>query len=107
MSAAMWSFFSNHGLALLAVARHPDSRIRDVAEALGITERAAQGILNDLVEAGYIERIRVGRRNRYIVQGERPLRHPTTRDHSVAELVRALGVKHLPGAVPGRRRSGA
>lgn len=99
----MWSFFSNHGLALLAVARRPDSRIRDVADALGITERAAQGILNDLVEAGYLQRIRVGRRNRYIVQGERPLRHPTTRDHSVAELVRALGVKHLPGATRASR----
>lgn len=96
-----WSFFSNHGLALLAVARRPDSRIRDVAEALGITERAAQGILSELVEEGYLERERVGRRNRYIVRGERMLRHPTTRDHSVAELVRALAVKGPAG--PTRR----
>jgi predicted transcriptional regulator len=100
-----WSFFTNYGLALLLVARHPDSRIRDVAEALGITERAAQGILSDLVEEGYLERVRVGRRNRYIVRGDRMLRHPTTRDHSVAELVRALGVKVAgdPGRRGGRR----
>ena len=101
-----WSFFSNHGLALLAVARHPDSRIREIAEALGITERAAQGILSELVEEGYLERVRVGRRNRYIVRGERMLRHPTTRDHSVAELVRALGVKSPRSSRRGGRRAG-
>jgi predicted ArsR family transcriptional regulator len=101
-----WSFFSNHGLALLAVARRPDSRIRDVAGALGITERAAQGILSELVQEGYLERVRVGRRNRYIVREERMLRHPTTRDHSVAELVRALGVKG-PTGPSGRARGRA
>jgi predicted transcriptional regulator of viral defense system len=96
-----WSFFSNHGLALLAIARRPDLRIREVAAALGITERSAQGILSDLVAEGYLERVREGRRNRYVVREDRPLRHPTTRDHSVAELVRFLGKAPRRGARAG------
>jgi hypothetical protein len=86
-----WTFFSNHGLVLLAVARRPSARIRDLAGAVGVTERAAQSILNDLVREGYLERIREGRRNRYVVRGDRPLRHVTTQDHLVAELVQAMG----------------
>lgn len=86
-----WTFFSNHGLALLAVARRPRARIRDIAGIVGVTERAAQSILNDLVREGYLDRIREGRRNRYVVRGDRPLRHATTRDHIVAELVQAVG----------------
>jgi hypothetical protein len=86
-----WTFFSNHGLVLLAVARRPSARIRDLADAVGVTERAAQSILNDLVGEGYLERVREGRRNRYVIRGDRPLRHVTTRDHLVAELVQAMG----------------
>jgi hypothetical protein len=86
-----WTFFSNHGLVLLAVARRPSARIRDLAGKVGITERAAQSIVNDLVREGYLERVREGRRNRYVVRGDRPLRHATTRDHIVAELVQAVG----------------
>lgn len=86
-----WTFFSNHGLVLLAVARRPSARIRDLAGAVGITERAAQSIVNDLVREGYLERVREGRRNRYVVRGDRPLRHATTRDHIVTELVQAVG----------------
>lgn len=86
-----WTFFSNHGLVLLAVARRPSARIRELAGAVGITERAAQSIVNDLVREGYLERVREGRRNRYVVRGDRPLRHVTTRDHIVAELVQAVG----------------
>jgi hypothetical protein len=86
-----WTFFSNHGLVLLAVARRPSARIRDLAGAVGITERAAQSIVNDLVREGYLERVREGRRNRYVVRGDRPLRHVTTRDHLVAELVQTMG----------------
>jgi hypothetical protein len=85
-----WAFFSSHGLALMQIARVPDTRIRDLAHALGLTERAAQGIVTDLVRDGYVERIREGRRNRYLVRGDRPLRHATTQGHSVAELVHAL-----------------
>jgi hypothetical protein len=85
-----WVFFTNQGLALLQLARRPDSRIRDVAAALGITERAAQSIIGDLVEAGYVRRVREGRRNRYVVRTQRRLRHPTTRGHVVGELLEVL-----------------
>jgi len=58
-----------------------------MAEAIGITERAAQAIVNDLEEAGYIRRSRIGRRNRYVVQRNRPFRHPADADHVVDELL--------------------
>ena len=70
-----WTFLTNHSQVLLCVARDPEIRLRDVAETVGITERAAQRILGDLVESGYVERVRVGRRNRYRVNRERTMRH--------------------------------
>ena len=71
-----WRFVTNHTQVLLCIASDPDIRLRDVAETVGITERAAQRILADLVEAGFIERQRVGRRNRYLVNRNRQMRHP-------------------------------
>jgi hypothetical protein len=85
-----WSFFSSHGLVLLVLARRPDLRIREVAEAVGLTERAAQSIVNDLVDGGYVRRIREGRRNKYLVLGDRQLRHPVTQQHRVADLLHDL-----------------
>jgi PAS domain S-box-containing protein len=72
------SFFllTNHGQVLVAVAEKPDVRIREIADRVGITERATQTILNDLVGAGYVERTRVGRRNTYTVDPEKPFPHP-------------------------------
>jgi hypothetical protein len=90
MSRRSWALLSTHGLVLLAIARRPDARLRDIAHAVGITPRAAQATVNDLVAAGYVERHRDGRRNRYLVHGERALPHPTTRDHDVAELLGGL-----------------
>jgi PAS domain-containing protein len=77
-SDAVPSFFllTNHGQVLLAVAEKPDVRIREIADRVGITERATQTILNDLVGAGYVERTRVGRRNTYTVDPEKPFPHP-------------------------------
>jgi hypothetical protein len=85
-----WTFLTNHGLVLLTIARQPDIRLRDVAIRVGITERAAQDIVNALVVGGYVERVREGRRNRYLVRGERPLRHPLTWDRPAADLIGAL-----------------
>ena len=85
-----WTFLSNHGHVLLCIRRDPTARIRDIAERVGITERAAQGILSDLVEAGYVERHRVGRRNNYLIAAERELRHPMESDHRVGELLDLL-----------------
>jgi DNA-binding transcriptional ArsR family regulator len=85
-----WSFLSNHGYVLLTIARRPDLRLREIADEVGITPRAVQTIVTDLVEAGYLERRRQGRRNAYRVRGDRPLEAPGNEDHVVADLVRAL-----------------
>lgn len=91
MAERDWTFLTNHAHVLVAIARDPDARLRDVAARVGITERAAQGIVHDLVSAGYLTRERVGRRNRYEVDSAKPLRHPLERDHDVAVLLGPLG----------------
>ena len=85
-----WTFLTNHAHVLICVARDPSVRLRDVALKVGITERAAQRIVADLVEAGYLERIREGRRNRYELNPDLPLRHPLEREHSIGELIEVL-----------------
>lgn len=90
MAAASWTFLSNHAHVLLCVARDPDARVRDMAEAVGITERAVQRILGELVEAGVLVRQRVGRRNHYEIEGSTPLRHPLESSHTVSELLETL-----------------
>ena len=82
-----WRFVSNHGVALLAIARNPDVRIREIAATAGITERACQKIVNDLRAAGYISARRVGRRNVYTLDHTRPMRHPALRTTQVARLL--------------------
>jgi DNA-binding IclR family transcriptional regulator len=85
-----WTLLTNHGHALTYTARHPDARIRDIAAALGITERSAHRIVSELVEAGYISRTRKGRRNHYKVDPEARLRHPLWRHMSVGRAFAAL-----------------
>jgi DNA-binding transcriptional ArsR family regulator len=96
-----WSLFTNHGHVLVCLATDPTIRARDVAVEVGITERAVQGIISDLVEAGIVSRTREGRRNRYEVHPDQPLRHPLESEHTVGELLLALG--KLPRAVRVRR----
>lgn len=95
-AAPGWTFLSNHGHVLMCIAEDADSRLRDVAERVGITERAAQSIVADLVEAGYVSRDKVGRRNTYEIHAELPLRHPVEQEHSVGELLMALGRRVTP-----------
>ena len=71
-----WRFVTNHTQVLLCIARDGDVRLRDVAERVGITERAAQRIVADLVEAGFVERRKVGRRNHYSIDRRAKMRHP-------------------------------
>jgi DNA-binding transcriptional regulator LsrR (DeoR family) len=85
-----WMFFSNHVHVLVCVAKEPDVRIRDISQKVGITERAAQGILNDLEEGGYVSISRNGRRNHYRVHPDLPFRHPLYRDIEVGQLLNAL-----------------
>lgn len=87
---ADWTFLTNHAHVLLCVARDPGIRHRDVAARVGITERAAQRIVADLVDAGYLERTREGRRNRYQLHPELPLRHPLERSHHIGEILSVL-----------------
>ena len=87
---AEWSFLTNHARALLCIAHDPGVRLRDIAAALAITERSAFGIVNDLVEAGYVVKQREGRRNRYQVQGHLPLPDPISRTRTVGEILALL-----------------
>ena len=82
-----WTFLTNHAHVLVAVDRDPDLRQRDISQLVGITEGAVQRILADLEGAGYVARERVGRRNRYVVAADAPLRHPLEAHRSVAELL--------------------
>ena len=85
-----WRFVTNHALVLECIAADPTARLRDIAAALGITERTAAQIVGDLERAGYLTKTRDGRRNRYEVHGELPLRHPQHRHHTVGDLLRFL-----------------
>jgi hypothetical protein len=96
-----WTFLTNHGHVLLLISRDPDIRVRELAGRVGITERAAHRIVADLVGAGYLSRTRVGRRNRYVVHPELPLRHPIERTHNIGELLDVLGSPTAPSR-PGR-----
>ena len=85
-----WSFVTNHARILTTIAADPGARLRDLAERVGITERAAQRIVSDLVAAGYVERTRVGRRNRYRLDPDRHLRHPAEGHIEVGSLIDLL-----------------
>ena len=90
-SADGWTFLTNHAHVLLCLAAQPDSRVRDVAMRVGITERAVLRILHDLEEGGYVVRERTGRRTHYRLHLNQPMRHPVERTRFVGELVDALG----------------
>jgi hypothetical protein len=85
-----WTFLTNHSHVLICLARDPKLRLRDLADRVGITERAVQGIVTDLVEAGCLTRHREGRRNRYDIVADRPMRHRVERQHVVGDLLGAM-----------------
>ena len=82
-----WTFLSNHAHVLICLAADPAQRLREVSARVGITERAVQKILADLEAEGLVEREREGRRNRYALHLDRPLRHPVESHRSVRELI--------------------
>ena len=86
-----WKFLTNHGLALLCIASDPGVRLRDIADRIGITERAAHRIVSGLVETGYVDRTRTGRRNTYEVRRELPLKLPLERDVQLGDLLAVIG----------------
>jgi len=85
-----WSLLSTHGLVLVSVADKPEVTTREMADGLGMTERTVQRAVSDLDSAGIIKRKRVGRRNRYDVNGEKPLPDPIKPDKSVDDLLNSL-----------------
>ena len=85
-----WTFLTNHAHVLLCLARDSTLRMRDLALEVGITERAVQGIISDLEAAGYVERVRTGRRNSYRIDEGQHLRHPIEQHKTIADLVRTI-----------------
>jgi predicted transcriptional regulator len=85
-----WAPLSNHGLALLCIARDPHVRLRELADRIGVTERAAHRIVCDLCADGCISRSRVGRRNSYTVDAAAELRHPALSGRTIGELLAGL-----------------
>jgi predicted transcriptional regulator len=93
-----WRFVTNHTQVLLCIARDPDARLREIAETVGITERAVQRIVSDLVESGFVKRERQGRRSSYTLDREAKMRHPSQFDHQIGELLDLLALEQPPGA---------
>lgn len=90
---APWTFLSNHAHVLVCIAGDPEARMRDVAERVGVTERAVQRIVAELEEGGYLVRHKEGRRNRYDVTPSRPLRHPLER-HCMTDALLGMVLGH-------------
>lgn len=89
-AAPRWTFLTNHGHVLLCLAHTPELRLRDVATQVGVTERAVQRIVADLVEGGYLTRRRAGRQNEYEIDVDLPLRHPVEAHQTVRTLMRLV-----------------
>ncbi len=86
-SGQSWTYLTNHSHVLICLAEDPTTRLRDVAQRIGITERAVQMIVTDLENAGVLIRHREGRRNRYEILPDKPLRHPVEAHRSVSDLL--------------------
>ncbi|PJZ44954.1 winged helix-turn-helix transcriptional regulator [Leptospira brenneri] len=84
---SQWTFLSNHAHVLICLSKDPEMRLKDVAQLVGITERAVQTIVKDLADAGILEKSKDGRRNQYLIQTDQKLRHPLESDHSISELL--------------------
>jgi DNA-binding MarR family transcriptional regulator len=89
-SASAWTFLTNHAHVLISLASDPELRLREVATTVGITERAVQKIIAELEAGGVISRERDGRRNRYEIHSEVPLRHPVEAHRKVGHILSAI-----------------
>jgi DNA-binding MarR family transcriptional regulator len=85
-----WRFVTNHTQVLLTIERNPEIRTREIAVQVSLTERAVQRIVADLVEAGFIESTRIGRRNQYTVNRRVKMRHPAQIDREIGDLLDLL-----------------
>jgi DNA-binding IclR family transcriptional regulator len=89
-SPANWTFLSNHAHVLICIARNPDVRISEIAELVGIRERAAHRIIHELEVAGYLSVEKDGRNNTYIIDLNQPLRHPLESRHHIGAVLQPL-----------------
>ena len=87
-----WTFLTNHAQVLLCIARNGRLTAREIAATVGITERAVQRILDDLEDVGYISRFRDGRKNRYEIHQELPMRHPAQRGRAIRDLLELIAL---------------
>lgn len=85
-----WTFLTNHGHVMVCLRREPDLRVRDLAERIGITERAVLRIIGELAEAGYLIIEKSGRRNHYRIREQQPLRHPVEAGHTLGDILHRL-----------------
>jgi len=91
MEKSRWTFLSNHGRVFVYIAKNPSTTQGTIAREVGLTLRGVQKIVSDLESAGYILRFREGRRNYYVVNPNLPMRHPLESNHSVGDILIALG----------------
>ena len=82
-----WTFLGNHGHVIVQIAKNPDIKVSELANLVGVTERHARAIVNDLRDAGYLEVTKDGRRNSYRVNRKMPLRHTAESDKSLSDLL--------------------
>lgn len=87
---ADWAFLTNHGRVLLCIAESSGSRLRDIADRVGLAERATAEIVRELCEAGYLSKHKLGRRNFYEVHPDLPLRGTLEAEHQVGDLLAPL-----------------
>ncbi len=87
---ASWSLLTNHALVLIHVTRHPRSTLRQIAEAVGVTERSALSLMRTLEADGIVSRRKEGRRNVYTVDLEALAERPAHRGYTAAQLAGAL-----------------
>jgi DNA-binding transcriptional regulator PaaX len=85
-----WTFLSNHGNVIVYLDAHPDARLREIAAAIGITERATHKLVTELSDEGYLTRQRVGRCNHYTVNCDKQLRHPALIGHTLRQLLTGM-----------------
>lgn len=93
-----WAFLTNHARVLICIAHDPGIRLREIGDAVGITERAAHRIVVELADAGYISRERTGRRVRYTINAHLPLPDPLAREQKIGDLLTILAGRRASGA---------
>jgi DNA-binding transcriptional ArsR family regulator len=98
--ATSWTFLTNHARVLLCISRDAGIRLRDIADRVGITERSAYSIVQDLAEAGYIIKEKDGRRNRYRIEADLPLPEPSSQERTVGEVLALLAGRDQRPAAP-------